>query len=63
MQNIMREKTSLNEKEKEYETLKNIQENVEEQLKELKNEEEIILEMIKEEEIKLHRAAMSLEHP
>lgn len=28
MQNIMREKTSLNEKEKEYETLKNIQENV-----------------------------------
>lgn len=32
-------------------------------MKELKNEEEIILEMIKEEEIKLHRAAMSLEHP
>lgn len=63
MQNIMREKTSLSEKEKEYETLKNIQENVEEQLKELKNEEEIILEMIKEEENKLQRAAMSQEHP
>lgn len=63
MQNIMREKTSLSEKEKEYETLKNIQENVEEQLKELKNEEEIILEMIKEEESRLQRAAQSQQHP
>ena len=58
----MREKTTLSEKEKEYETLKNIQENVEEQLKELKNEEEIILEMIKEEENRLQRAAMSQQH-
>jgi hypothetical protein len=33
MQGISREKTSLNEKEKEYETLKNIQENIEEQMK------------------------------
>jgi|GWRWMinimDraft_12_1066020.scaffolds.fasta_scaffold174278_1 hypothetical protein len=33
MQNILREKTNLSEKEKEYETLKNIQENIEEQLK------------------------------
>jgi hypothetical protein len=29
--------------------LKNLQENIEEQLKELKNEEELLVEMIKEE--------------
>ena len=63
MQNILREKTSLSEKEKEYETLKNIQENVEGQLKELKNEEEIILEMIKEQESRLQRAAQSQHNP
>lgn len=56
MQNILREKTTLNEKEKEYETLKNMQELIEEQLKELKNEEEILAEMIKEEEAKLNKA-------
>lgn len=33
MQGILREKTSLTEKEKEYETLKNLQENIEEQLR------------------------------
>jgi hypothetical protein len=33
MQGISREKTTLSDKEKEYETLKNIQENIEEQLK------------------------------
>lgn len=46
MQGLSREKTTLTEKEKEYETLKNIQDNIEEQLKQLKHEEEIIVKMI-----------------
>ena len=52
MQGISRERTSLSDKEKEYETLKNIQNNIEEQLKQLKHEEEIIISLIKEEESK-----------
>ena len=55
MQGVWREKTSLNEKEKEYETLKNMQDNVEEQLRQLKREEEIIETLIKQEEKKAAR--------
>ena len=55
MQGISRERTSLSDKEKEYETLKNIQNNIEEQLKQLKHEEEIIISLIKEEESKVSK--------
>lgn len=53
MQGISREKTTLTEKEKEYETLRNMQSNIEEELKQLKREEEIITSLIKIEDNKL----------
>ena len=63
MQGISREKTTLTEKEKEYETLRNMQSNIEEELKQLKREEEIILSLIKIEDNKLGKLEDSNPQP
>ena len=53
---IGREKSNLTDKEKQYETLKNMQDDVEEELRKLKRQEEVILNLMKIEENKMKKS-------